>query len=238
MRAESRVVRPPADVTTVIFDFDETLVDLEWQHLGATAAFCRDFGVDFASLPPHILGVSGTRVIDELRRMREHFGWTEPEDELLARLQDHFDRLCTTSEITLMPGVPDTVRELHARGFTLAITTSAVASSIDAILRRIDLRERFTLIVDGSEVVHGKPDPECYLLTAKQLGVPPERCIVIEDAHVGVVAAKRARMFCIAVPNPRATVIQDVSGADVVVARIDEVLTIVGRARSAPPPGE
>ena len=214
----------------VILDFDETIIDLEPQHTGAHAALCRDLGADYALLPESFRKSSGMRVIDDIRQMREHFGWRRSEEELFAQRQRHFDDLCESSELTLMEGVRETVEELHARGFTLAITSSAVGSSIEAILRRLRLRDRFALIVDGSEVTHGKPDPEAYLLTAKRLGLEPAQCVVIEDSRVGVLAARRAGMFCVAVPNPRAQTPQDVSAADLVIARIDEVLTVLGCA--------
>ena len=214
----------------VILDFDETIIDLEPQHTGAHAALCRDLGSDYDLLPESFRKSSGMRVIDDIRQMREHFGWTGSEEELFAQRQRHFDELCESSELTLMEGVRETVEELHARGFTLAITSSAVGSSIEAILRRLGLRDCFALIVDGSEVTHGKPDPEAYLLTAKRLGLEPAQCVVIEDSHVGVLAARRAGMFCVAVPNPRAQTPQDVSAADLVIARIDEVLTVLSCA--------
>jgi HAD superfamily hydrolase (TIGR01509 family) len=215
----------------VVFDFDETLIDLEPQHTGAHSALCHDLGSNYADLPEAMRKSSGNRIVDDIRQMREHFGWSDSEEELFARRQRHFDDLCVSAPLELMAGVPETVTTLHARGFTLAITSSAVGSSIDAILRRLGLRDYFSLIVDGSEVVHGKPDPQAYLLTARRLGVRPEECVVIEDSHVGVLAAKRAGMFCIAVPNPRAQTPQDVSAADVILGRIDEVLTLPGLAR-------
>ena len=224
--------------SAIIFDFDETIIDLEPQHTGAHAALCRDLGDDYFAMPEERRKSSGMRIIDDIREMRAHFGWSESEDDLFARRQKHFDDLCANAPLVLMAGVRETVETLHARGYTLAITSSAVGSSIDAILRRLNLRDAFSLIVDGSEVVHGKPDPEAYLLTARKLNVEPHDCLVLEDSHVGVVAAKRAGMACVAVPNPRAQTAQDLSAADVIVDRIDEVLTLVGPSRSAPPRGE
>lgn len=122
-----------------------------------------------------------------------------------------------------MEGVVETIRALQARGETLAITSSAVRSSIETILERLGLRDAFPLIVDGSEVVNGKPDPEAYLVTARKLGVQPAECVVFEDSYVGVVAAKRAGMYCIGVRNPRAQTRQDLSAADVVVDRMTAV---------------
>lgn len=201
----------------VIFDFDETIIDLEPQHTAAHAALCRDQGSDYANMPESFRLGSGRRIIDDIREMRAHFGWTTSEDELFARRQKHFDRVCRESNLQLMPGVREMIAKLREQGIPLAITSSAVASSIDAILARLGLRDAFTLIVDGSEVQHGKPDPEAYLLTARKLNVRPEQCVVFEDSHVGVVAAKRAGMFCVAVRNPRAQERQDLSAADVVV---------------------
>ncbi len=230
MRAETP--DPSLDgITAVIFDFDETIIDLEPQHTGAHDALCREMGSDYSSMPLEMRTASGSRIIDDIREMRAHFGWSESEEDLFARRQRHFDELCATAPLELMPAVRETVNELHARGFRLAITSSAVAGSIDAILVRLGLRDRFELIVDGSEVVNGKPDPEAYLLTARKLGVPPERCLVLEDSQVGVLAAKRAGMFCVAVPNPRAQSIQDLSAADRIVERIDEVLRFLAPSR-------
>jgi beta-phosphoglucomutase len=214
----------PEGITTVLFDFDETIIDLEPQHTGAHAALCRDLGADYASMPESMRTASGSRIVDDIRQMRAHFGWSEAEHELFARRQRHFDELCARAPLELMPGVREAVSDLRERGYRLAITSSAVASSIDAILVRTGLRDAFELIVDGSEVTHGKPDPEAYLLTARKLGVRPAECLVIEDSEVGVVAAKRAGMFCVAVPNPRAQTRQDLSAADVVAGTIDEAV--------------
>lgn len=206
-----------------IFDFDETIVDLEPQHTAAYEAFCRDLGDDYARMPESFRLGSGRRIIDDIREMRAHFGWTASEEELFAKRQQHFDAICRSSDLRAMDGVPEMVEEVRAWGIPLAITSSAVTSSIDAILRRLKLRDAFTLIVDGSEVRHGKPDPEAYLLTARKLGVNAAECVVFEDSHVGVVAAKRAGMFCVGVRNPRAQQLQDLSAADVVVSSMREL---------------
>jgi len=208
----------------VVFDFDETIIDLERQHTGAYNALCNEMGADYSSMPEQMRKASGSRIIDDIREMRAHFRWEESEEELFARRQRHFDELCAQARLELMPGARETVNALHARGFSLAITSSAVASSIEAILIRLGLRDAFSVIVDGSEVVNGKPDPEAYLLTARRLAVQPEQCLVLEDSQVGVLAAKQAGMFCVAVPNPRAQSPQDLSAADLVVERMDDIL--------------
>lgn len=207
----------------MIFDFDETMIDLEKQHTAAHARLCRAMGCAYQDMPMAFRNASGKRIVDDIRDMRDFFGWTRSFDELFTERQRYFDEEIAASQLALMPGVERTVRVLHERGLVLAVTSSAVRSSIETILRRFGLLEMFAVIVDGSEVRHGKPDPEAYLLTAKLLDAVPENCIVFEDSAVGVRAAKSAGMFCIAVRNPRALFRQDLSPADIAVESFDDV---------------
>jgi HAD superfamily hydrolase (TIGR01509 family) len=218
-----RITRATSRFAAFIFDFDETIIDLEPQHTGAYTLLCRDLGSEYQQMPESFRTGSGRRIIDDIRAMRAHFGWTESEEEVARIRQEHFDRLCAEAELQPMDGVIEAVRTLQTFGPPLAITSSAVRASIEAILERLGIADAFALIVDGSEVVHGKPDPEAYLLTATKLDVQPAECVVFEDSHVGVVAAKRAGMYCIGVRNPRAQTRQDLSAADVVVASMRAV---------------
>ena len=201
-------------IRAALFDFDETMIDLEAQHDAAHRALCDAMGANYGALPESITKRSGFRIIDDVRDFRDFFGWSEPEEKLLTIRHRHFVDVCRSSKLALLPGVERVVRELHARGIRLAITSSAMGDMIDEILRRFGLREFFEVIVDGDDVTRGKPDPEAYLITAKKLGVAPEECVVFEDSHVGVLAAKAAGMTCIAVRNRRARVWQDLSAAD------------------------
>lgn len=208
---------PDRPIAAAIFDFDETMIDLEPQHTAAYVALCRELGSDYASMPEEFRTGSGRRIVDDLREMRAHFHWQVGEEELFAIRNRHFAEACERADLTWMPGVEVTVRTLARRGIPLAVTSSAVRADIEAILTRLRLRDAFALIVDGSEVHNGKPDPEAYLVTAAKLGVAPADCVVFEDSNVGVRAAKAAGMFCIAVRNPRAQTLQDLSDADLVV---------------------
>ena len=213
----------PRNLEAAIFDFDETMIDLERQHTAAYERLCEAMGCQYSDLPEESRGFSGRRVIDDISEMRELFGWTRPMEELLAERQRYFDEEIASSHLELMPGVERVVRALHARGLLLAVASSAVRDSIETILQRFDLLPLFEAIVDGSEVTRGKPDPEAYIVAAGRLGVDPARCVVFEDSEVGVRAAKAAGMFCIAVRNPRAQTFQDLTSADVVVSSFEEV---------------
>jgi beta-phosphoglucomutase len=66
----------------------------------------------------------------------------------------------------------------------------------------LGIEDTFDAIVDGNMVVHSKPDPEIFLLAARQLGMEPESCVVFEDAEAGVDAALAAGMKCVGVGSP------------------------------------
>lgn len=223
-------------IPAFLFDFDETIIDLEPQHTAAHAELCLSQGSRYDDMPESFRKGSGRRIIDDIREMRAHFRWNAEERVLFESRQELFDRICRDSRLQPMPGVVRVIRELEQSGATMAITSSAVRSSIEMILETLGLRGAFALIVDGSEVEHGKPDPEAYLLTAERLGVPPETCVVFEDSSVGVQAAKRAGMYCVAVRNPRALERQDLGGADLILDSFEQLDVRFLFARSARPP--
>jgi HAD superfamily hydrolase (TIGR01509 family) len=205
-----------------LFDFDETMIHLEPQHEASDRALCAEMGGDYESLPESVRFGSGRRIIDVIRVMREQFGWAESEESLLKRRQEHFLHVCRAATLELMPGVERVVRELYARGLRLVVVSSAVRAPIDEILRRFRIRDLFDLIVDGSDVVKGKPNPEAYLAAAQRIGAAVHECVVFEDSEAGVLAAKAAKMHCVAIRNPQARIFQDLSAADEVLSSFDE----------------
>ncbi len=181
-------------------------------------------GSRYEDMSEEFRAASGRRIIDHIREMRSTLGWRRSEGELLAERQRHFDEeIAASADLELMAGVRTMVSSLHELGVTLAITSSAVRNSIETVLERFGLLRRFAVIVDGSEVERGKPDPQAYLVTAGRLGVDPAQCVVFEDAAVGVRAAKAAGMYCIAIRNRRAQTFQDLSPADLIVTSFEEI---------------
>lgn len=100
--------------------------------------------------------------------------------------------------IDALPGALGWIRRLHGRGVPQAIVSSAPLENITTILECLGATGFFQVLVSGEQVSRGKPDPESFLLAARQVGVPPERCVVVEDAPAGVEAARRAGMACLA----------------------------------------
>jgi len=146
-----------------------------------------------------------------------------PEPELFTAISDRKEQLFRDSvrgRAQTLPGVRDWLERLQASGIRQAIASSAPQANIDALVDELGLRAYFGAIVSGFDLP-GKPDPAVFLKAASLIQVPPENCLVIEDAVPGVQAAKRAGMKCLAVTttNPRSALSQ----ADVIVDRLDEI---------------
>jgi len=88
----------------------------------------------------------------------------------------------------------------------------------------VGLTGAFDTIVAAEDVSRGKPDPEGFLLAARSLGVPPERCLVIEDAPGGIEGARRAGMRSLAVTTTRPR--EDLSAADAVVDSLNDAAVL------------
>lgn len=204
-----------------IFDFDETIINLELQHDAAVDALCAARGTDYDAIPAAWRHTSGMRIYDEVADLARRFGWKESVDDLYAERQRHFLEACARTELQLMPGARRASEVLHENDVRLAIASSGVREYLDLILSRAGLRALFDVIVAGEEVSHGKPHPESFLLAADRLGVAPLDCVVFEDSTVGVRAAKNAGMFCFGVPNPAARTKQDVTPADVILPSLE-----------------
>ena len=100
-----------------------------------------------------------------------------------------------------MPGAPQLLEQLAAAHIPLAVASLSSPRNIETILRRLGFRKFFAVVVSGHEVAAAKPAPDILLEAARRLGVPAERCVVIEDSYSGVTAAGAAGMCCIALRN-------------------------------------
>ena len=131
-----------------------------------------------------------------------------------------FRRLVQGS-IKALPGVIELIEALAAAEYQLAVVSSTPEANIELVTKSLGIKKYFSLFVNGDDVREGKPSPQCFLLGAEKLGVKQKNCVVMEDAVVGVSAAKRAGMYCIAVSNtcPR----QDIAEADIVVDSLAEI---------------
>lgn len=154
----------------------------------------------------------------------EVLGWTrdtEPLQQLDWRKEELYRAVIRERGIAPLPGVVEWLTELRAASIPCVIASSTHSRNIACAMEMIGLERFFQGIVAGEHVTHGKPDPEVFLLAARQLGLAPGRCVVFEDAHAGIEAARRAGMKVVAVATTHAA--EKLHGADRVVHRLDEL---------------
>ena len=125
------------------------------------------------------------------------------------------------SEGGAMPGAVAFLKRFHGLR-RLALASNSFRNNIDLVISKIGIDGFFEAVVSGGDVERAKPEPEIFLKAAEMLGVAPMRCVVIEDSQMGVVAAHRAGMKCIAVPN-QYTASSDFSKATIMVSSLDEI---------------
>jgi len=120
-------------------------------------------------------------------------------DELLALKQGRFLEIMRRDR-PIFPAFPDLL-EVLGRQYRLAVASGSMHPVIDELLAMKDLRRFFEVVVSVQDVARGKPAPDVFLETARRLGLPPDRCCVIEDAAAGVAAARATGMTVIAITN-------------------------------------
>ncbi|HHH42091.1 MAG TPA: HAD family hydrolase, partial [Chloroflexi bacterium] len=147
--------------------------------------------------------VLGLRVIDSAALFCERFQLPLTPQQAMAE-RDRLFLAAVPSRLRACPGLLPLLEALAERGLPLGVATSGHRRYVELALRTLGIADRFQAVATGDEVARGKPAPDVYLLAAERLGVPPACCLVLEDAPLGVAAARAAGMVCVAVPSPEA----------------------------------
>ena len=101
--------------------------------------------------------------------------------------------------LKLVDGLEQFLSSAHSAGIKLAIGSAAIMYNVDFVLDGLHIRKYFDVLVSADQVHKSKPDPETWLLCARQLNIPPADCLVFEDSPKGVDAALRAGMDCVVI---------------------------------------
>lgn len=182
-----------------IFDLDGTVVDNMALHAEAFAVFAERHGLP-ALTPADRAKLDGRRnseifpVLFHRELTREEWQGYEAEKEGLYRE-------VSRGRLTVVPGLPALLDHLAASGVAVALATSAPAPNVVHTLAEVGLSAAFPVIVRGDEVPRGKPAPDVFLEAGRRLGVPPELCVVFEDAPMGIAAARAAGMRVVAITS-------------------------------------
>lgn len=110
--------------------------------------------------------------------------------------------------------------------YKMGIVTSSRKDHFDIIHKRNNILQYFDFVITPNDYANSKPNPEPYLLGIKHSGYKDIECIAIEDSERGVISAKQANLYCIAIPN-QMTINSDFSKADIIVNNIDEIMNLL-----------
>lgn len=180
--------------------------------------------------------ILGLRVADSARLICARFRLPlSPRDAAAER--DRLFMEAVPTRLRARPGLYSLLDDLAARGVPLGIATSGHRRYVTLALRTLGVEGRFQAVATGDEVARGKPAPDVFLLAADRLGVPPPRCLVLEDAPLGIAAARAAGMICVAVPNSH-TAPLGFSQAHRVLSSLDDVRRSLDELLAEPHQGD
>lgn len=188
---------PSRPARALLFDMDGVVVDSMPMHLRTWQEALAPLGIELTADDLYPLeGVPSERTAQRLTQRLLGEPCSEEEAARLAGIKrDLFRR---AFEPALVPGMGPLLHDVQGRGYRLGLVTGSARQVADQTLGPAGVAGLFETLVTGDEVAHGKPDPEPYRKAAGRLGLPPGRCLVIENAPLGVEAAVAAGMRCVA----------------------------------------
>lgn len=186
-------------IQAIIFDFDGTILDSEFPIY---QAWNEIFQAHHASLPMALWQQQIGTVshdFDPHQILEEQIGRSVDRETLQHERRQRF--LTLMAQETVKPGVLALIEEAQEAGIHLGVASSGTRDWVEGNLVKLDLRRHFQVVRTAADVQRVKPDPELYLTALAALGVEPGKALAIEDSRNGMLAAKRAGMRCLVVPN-------------------------------------
>lgn len=182
-----------------IFDLDGVIVDTAKYHYLAWKKLANELGFEFTKAQNELFkGVSRKRCLEILLEIGNRKASQKEFDIWMVEKNiDYLKYIENMDASEILPDVPKILEFLKKNNIPIAL--GSASKNAQPILEKVGLLHYFDTIVDGNNVTKAKPDPEVFLLAAKQLGVQPEDCVVFEDAVAGVEAANAAKMISIGI---------------------------------------
>ncbi len=182
-----------------IFDLDGVIVDTAKYHYLAWKKLANQLGFDFSEEQNEMFkGVSRKRCLEILLKIGDIKATQEQFDTwMVEKNVDYLQYIDKMDASEILPDVKKVLEFLVANKQPIAL--GSASKNAQPILEKVGLLPYFDAIVDGNNVTKAKPDPEVFLIAAKQLGVNPGNCVVFEDAVAGIEAANKANMISIGI---------------------------------------
>jgi beta-phosphoglucomutase len=214
-------------IHAVLFDLDGVLVSTDEYHYRSWKKLADEEGFGFFDhqFNHKFRGVARMECVEILLRAAGRNYSQDQKQEIADRKNRYFvESLSTVTHEALLPGSLTTLQELKRR--TIKIAVASNSRNAKTIIRQVGIGHYIDTIVDGYGIENSKPDPEIFLLAARNIGVPPAECIVVEDAVTGIEAARRAGMKALGIGTPDRLPNASIVVPDLSKISVDELLRI------------
>ena len=191
-------------ISAVIFDLDGVLVSTDRFHYQSWKYVANELGVYFdEKINNRLRGVSRKQSLEIILEQYHGAPLTNSQKIALTEKKNSYYKqlLKQMTPESVADEVREMLKELKTRGVKLAIGSSS--KNAGYILDLTDLRKYFDAVSDGNNICHSKPDPEVFTIAAEMLNTPFQECLVVDDASVGMIAAKRAGMSAAGIGDSR-----------------------------------
>ena len=188
---------PARSFRAYLFDCDGTIVDSMPLHYIAWKKALAEWNCSFEEQLFYAWG--GRPVTEIIAALNKRDGLNMPVDAVAMRKEDLYFELLP--QITAIPEVVEHIEAKHGH-IPLAVVSGSRRDSVLGSLTALHLIDKFDTLVCAEDYARGKPAPDCFLVAAERLGVPPEDCLVFEDTDLGIEAATAAGMSSVRVPAP------------------------------------
>jgi HAD superfamily hydrolase (TIGR01509 family) len=206
-------------IRAIVFDFDGLILDTEEPVYRSWLEVYQAHGEE---LPferwVQIVG-STTIGFHPQHHLEERLGRALPKEVLDRRIGRRTELVLAQK---LLPGVVSHIEQAKGMGLKLGVASSSTAEWVRGHLARLGILEQFDCLRCRDDVANAKPEPDLYVAVLDCLAVAASDAFAIEDSPNGVMAAKRAGLRCVAIPNS-ITAKLDLSGADVVLGSLAEI---------------
>jgi HAD superfamily hydrolase (TIGR01509 family) len=188
-------------IKALIFDFDGLILDTETPELLAWQEIYREHGQDLSARTwGQIVGGTAASDFEPVAHLAALTGRELDSPRLKERVRER--SLASINRQPPLPGVQEYLEDGRRLGLGLGIASSSPHDWVDGHLKRLGLFHFFDTVRAREDVLHTKPEPDLFLSALSALGALPDQAVVFEDSPNGVLAAKRAGIFVVSVPNP------------------------------------
>ncbi len=200
----------------VLFDMDGVIVNTEPLHHKAYYHLFNEVNINVSD--ELYASFTGQSTLQICKILCSQFNLPLCPETLVSIKREHFSFLFESdSELALLDGVLEIIKEYHRNKLTLVLASSASMENINNIFKRFELDQYFVAKLSGADLEVSKPHPEIFEKAAMASGYATNECLVIEDSTNGIKAAKAAEIFCVGYDSLHSHD-QDYSLADVVVS--------------------